>query len=400
MNAAASTLADFGVPGGLELRHFVAPEIVLGRGALDLAGRHVAAYQGRKILLVTDENVRRAGWCGRVEESLRQAGCAYAIFDRLTPNPKDHEIMAGVDFYLRQGCDVLLAVGGGSVIDCAKCIGAAAANQRHILRFLDSAEGLLPAPPLICVPTTAGSGADVSQFAVVLDTRRRVKVALIGRAFVPEVTLVDPETTATLPPEYTAACGMDALIHALEAYLSNASSPITDLYALEAARLIRPHLIQAVNDSTNMQSHQAMMLGSLLGGMAFSNAGLGLIHAMGHAVGGLLDATHGAALAAVLLPAARYQFDAAPRCLTFLRAMHPDLKINCEDEALQALLDDFQELRNESGLPRTLAELGVRRSDLAALARNALQDVCLATAPVAPTLEDLEELFKEAYGRQ
>jgi alcohol dehydrogenase class IV len=399
MNTTPPASDDLG--GGMELRRFIAPEIVLGRGALDRAGRHVAAYQGRKILLVTDENVRRAGWCGRVEESLRQAGCAYAIFDRLTPNPKDHEIMAGVDFYLRQGCDVLLAVGGGSVIDCAKCIGAAAANQRHILRFLDSTEGLLPAPPLICVPTTAGSGADVSQFAVVLDTRRRVKVALIGRSFVPEVTLVDPETIATLPPEYTAACGMDALIHALEAYLSNASSPITDLYALEAARLIRPHLIQAVNDSTNMQSHQAMMLGSLLAGMAFSNAGLGLIHAMGHAAGGLLDATHGAVLAAVFPSAARYQFaNAAPRCRAFLRAMHPDFKIDCEDEALQALLDDFQELRNELGLPRTLAELGVRHSDLSALARNALQDVCLATAPVAPTLEDLEELFKEAYGRQ
>ncbi len=400
MNAATSTSDELGVLEGMELRRFVAPEIVFGRGALELVGRHIAAYQGRRILLVTDENVRRAGWFGQVEASLRKAGSRYVIFDRLTPNPKDYEIMAGVDFYLRQGCDMVLAVGGGSVIDCAKGIGAAAVNQRHILRFLDSVEGMLPSPPLICVPTTAGSGADVSQFAVVLDTRRRVKATLIGRAFVPEVTLVDAETTATLPKEYVAASGLDALIHALEAYLSNASSPITDLYALEAARLIRSNLVQAVNHPEDQQSRHSMMLGSLLAGIAFSNAGLGLIHAMGHAVGGLLDAVHGVALSAVFSSAARFQFDAAkPRCLAFLRAMHPHLNLKDEDKALQALMDDFQLLREELELPLTLAEIGVRQSDLPALARQALEDACLATAPRAPTLEDIEELFVEGYGR-
>lgn len=400
MSAATSTSADFSVRVSMELRRFVAPEIIIGRGALKLVGRHAAAYQGRKILLVTDENVRCADWFGQVEASLHQAGCVYTIFDRLTPNPKDHEIMAGVDFYLRQGCDVLLAVGGGSVIDCAKGIGVAAVNQRHILRFLDGMEGMLPSPPLICIPTTAGSGADVSQFAVVLDTRRRVKTALIGRAFVPEVTLVDPDTTATLPKEYAATSGLDALVHALEAYLSNASSPISDLCALEAGRLIRSSLVQAVNHPEDLQSRQTMMLGSLLAGIAFSNAGLGLIHSMGHAVGGLLDATHGAALSAVFLPAARYQCQAATsRCLAFLHAVRSDLKIDHQEEAPQALLDDFQSLQKELGLPLTLAELNVRDSDLPALARYALEDVCLATAPRAPTLEDLEELFVEAYGR-
>jgi len=213
------------------LRKFVAPEFVFGSGSRKLVGRYATNLGAKRVLLVTDPGVIAAGWAGDVADVLIESGIAYSLFSAVTPNPKAEEVMAGVRHYEANECDIIVSVGGGSVTDCAKGIGIASANKSHILDFEGVDNVPLPPPPLICVPTTAGTSADVSQFAIITDTAERVKIAIISKAVVPDVSLVDPDTCFTMDPYLTACTGLDALVHAIEAFVSQANGPMSDLHA-------------------------------------------------------------------------------------------------------------------------------------------------------------------------
>ena len=206
------------------LRKFVAPEFIFGLEARRLAGRYAKNLGGQKILVVTDPGVIAAGWTKDVTESLEEANLAYTVFDGVTPNPRAEEIMAGAEIYQREGCNLIVAVGGGSPMDCAKGIGIVSTNKKHILEF----EGVdlvpIPGPPLICIPTTGGTSADVSQFAIIANMREKVKIAIISKTVVPDVALIDPVTLTTMDSYLTACTGLDALTHAIEAFVSTAHS--------------------------------------------------------------------------------------------------------------------------------------------------------------------------------
>jgi alcohol dehydrogenase len=378
-----------------ELRKFVAPEIVFGDGALGLIGQCAANLGARKVLLVTDPGVCAAGWADSVQKLLREEGIAYFLFDHVTPNPKDHEVMAGASAYREENCDVIVVVGGGSPMDCAKAIGVVATNDRHVLEFEGVDEVAVPGPPLICIPTTAGTSADVSQFAIITDTARQVKIAIISKTLVPDVALIDPVTTVTMPPQLTAATGMDALVHAVEAYVSNASSALTDLNALEAIRLVIRHLPRAVQDPQNMRYRNGMMLASLLAGLAFSNASLGLVHSMAHALGGLLDLPHGDCNAILLEYVVRFNFVAvAGRYRSVGQAMGVDMRGSPADgEVLAEALGRFRRL---VGIHETLGRLGVTLGDIPDMAHKAFHDPCLATNPTQPNVRDIELLYEQA----
>ena len=294
------------------LRKFVAPEIVFGSKASELAGRYAANLGSRRPLLVTDPGILEAGWAEQVRARLVEAGLAVETFSAVTPNPKDHEVMAGARFFADKACDALVAVGGGSVLDCAKGIGVVIANGGHIADYEGVDTIANPMPPLVCVPTTSGSSADVSQFAIISDTRRKVKIALVSKMLVPEVALVDPDTTVTMSPDLTAGTGLDALTHAIEAYVSNANSPMTDLFALEAVRLVGAFVTRAVRDPLDMEARTRMSLASLDAGLAFSNAILGAVHGMAHSLGGALDLPHGECNAILLGPVIAYNYRSAP----------------------------------------------------------------------------------------
>ena len=381
--------------GKPELRKFVAPEMVLGEGALSLIGQYAANFGARRVLLVTDPGVRAAGWAGPVENALKEEGISHVVFDAITPNPKDHEVMAGAGVYLSEKCDVIVVVGGGSPTDCAKGIGIVATNDRHILEFEGMDEVVVPGPPLVCIPTTAGSSADVSQFAIITDTARQVKIAIISKTLVPDVALIDPETTVTMSPELTAATGMDALVHAVEAYASNASSPLTDLNGLEAIRLVTSHLPGAVQEPRSSLARRGMMLGSLLAGLAFSNASLGLVHSMAHALGGRMDLPHGDCNAILLEHVIRFNFTAAAeRYRAVGRAMGLDMEGSPADgELLSQALVRF---RRRVGIHQTLGRLGVTTADIPDMARKAFHDPCLATNPVQPTVREIEVIYEQA----
>ncbi len=377
-----------------ELRKFVAPEFLYGPGAIGLAGQYTRNLGIRNALVVTDRGVMEHGWAPRVLDALEAEGIGSVVFSEITCNPKDREVMEGADLYRREGCEAIVAIGGGSPMDCAKGIGIVTSNGRHIREFEGVDQVPVPGPPLICIPTTAGSSADVSQFAIITDTARRVKFAIVSKTMVPDVALIDPSTTVTMDAELTACTGMDALCHAFEAFVSNASSPITDLHALEAVRLISRHLTAAIRAPRNLDLRDKMMLGSLHAGLAFSNASLGAVHAMAHSLGGLLDAAHGESNALLLAPVVAYNFEAAgDRYALLAQAMGLP---SGGSRTLPALLESLEQLRRESGITRRLEELGVKRSDLPALAANALRDPCIATNPRQPTQEDIEALYEQA----
>jgi alcohol dehydrogenase len=382
----------------LNLRKFLVPEIVYGEGALALAGRHASNFGATKVLIVTDAGVTEAGWTTKVETSLRASEIPYAVYRRVTANPKDHEVMAGADIYRRKQCDLILAVGGGSPMDCAKGIGIVVGNGRRILEFEGVDEVPNPGPPMIFVPTTAGTSADVSQFAIITDTVRQVKIAIVSKMVVPDISLVDPQTTVTMSPELTAATGMDALCHSFEAFASNAASAITDMAALRAVGLIVDNLPGAYTHPADMAHRDSMMMASLMAGMAFSNASLGLVHAMAHSMGGAKDLAHGECNAILLEKIVRFNFEAAPEKYTQLAAaMGVQTGNRQPPEVREALIEKIVSLRQALGLTQRLKDMGVRLGDLPQLARNAAMDPCLATNPRNASPAEIEKLYLEIY---
>lgn len=378
------------------LRKFLVPEIVYGVGSLELAGRHARNLGASRVLLVSDPGIRASGWLERVETSLREADLASATFTDISPNPRDHEVMAGAERYRSEGCDLIVAVGGGSPMDCAKGIGVVATNGGHITDFEGVDEIANPVPPLVFIPTTAGTSADVSQFAIISDTRRRVKIAIVSKMVIPDIALVDPQTTTTMPPELTAATGMDALCHAFEAAVSTASSPLTDMAADSAIALVVDNLPGACREPDNMRYRDNMMMASLMAGLAFSNASLGIVHAMAHSLGGRMDLAHGECNALLLEKAIVFNY---PKTLDVYNrlAARMGLKIDAlpPERRAVAIADSVASLRRTIGITQRLGDYGIHVDDLSQLAAMAVHDPCLATNPREANSADIETLYRQ-----
>lgn len=382
---------------GAELRKFVAPEFVFGPGALRLAGRYARNFHARKALIVTDPGVMAAGWVEAVRASLTASGIPFLVFHDVSPNPRSEEAMHGADVYAHEGCDVVVAIGGGSVIDCAKALAIVSTNHRPIGEFEGIDNVPEPGPPLIAIPTTAGTSADVSQFAIIANMQERVKFAIISKTVVPDIALVDPETTVTMDPYLTACTGMDALVHAVEAYVSNAHSPLYDLHALEAIRMIARHLQTAIEQPANIDARTGMMLASLEAGLAFSNASLGAVHAMAHSLGGYLDLPHGECNALLLEHVIAYNFEAAPdRYAAIAAALGIPAHERTGNGMRTAVLTRINAMRTAAHIAGTLADRGLQSGDIPVLADKAVRDPCLVTNPRNAAKRDLEVIYEEA----
>ncbi len=381
----------------MELRKFLAPEIVFGPGAADLAGMYVRHLQARKVLVVTDSGVLHSGWVDKVCKSLNGDGVGYHVYAAISPNPREEEVMHGAELFAAQGCDAILAIGGGSPMDCAKGIGIVHTNGMHILEFEGVDQVPVPGPPLIAVPTTAGTSADVSQFAIISDQSRKVKIAIVSKTMVPDAALIDPVLTTTMDAELTACTGLDALTHAVEAYVSNASSPITDLFALSAMRRIFGNLERVIAAPQDLEGRSEMLQGSLEAGLAFSNAILGAVHAMAHSLGGFLDLPHGACNAILLPHVMRFNLQAAePRFRDMAEAMGLDLTGLSPREAGLAGIDAVDALKRRAGITKTLGQLGVTRDILPELAAKAVADPCMLTNPRPAGVKEVLALYEQA----
>ncbi len=380
-----------------EMRKFVVPEFIFGAGARHRVGDYARHFSARRVLIVSDPGVIAAGWLKEVQDDLEKVGIPWVVFQALTPNPKDHEVMAGALLYAREHCDVIVAVGGGSVVDCAKGIGIVHSNRCDITAFEGVDRVNIPGPPLICIPTTAGAAADVSQFCIICNTPGRYKMAIISKSMVPDVSLVDPETTLTMNPYLTACTGLDALTHAIEAYVSTASSPIVDLHALAAIKLLWHNIETAVSQPTLMPARENMVLGSLQAGIAFSNASLGAVHALAHPLGGYLDLQHGECNALLLEHVIRFNAATAPeRYQQIAEAMGIDPRGLSPREMVGRITDAILARRTRLGVLGSLETRGVRVADIPELASHAVKDACLVTNPRRATINDIKVIYGEA----
>ncbi|HSM93524.1 MAG TPA: iron-containing alcohol dehydrogenase [Anaeromyxobacteraceae bacterium] len=376
---------------------FVAPEILSGNGVRSLVGRSALNLGARHVLLVTDPGVEAAGWASEAAAALAAAGVAYTLFDGVSPNPRAAQVHAGAAAYRACGANAIVVVGGGSPVDCAKGIGIVAANGGSILDYEGVDRIDVAIPPLVCLPTTAGAAADASQFAIITDEEAHAKIAIVSKTLVPDLTLLDPGVLTTKPPALTAATGLDTLCHAVEACASTAASPLTDLLALEAIRTLVVSLPRCMERPDDLGARAAMQQACLYAGLAFSNASLGAVHAMAHALGGLRDLPHGECNAILLPHVAAWNFEAAEAPLRRVgAAMGLGLERLHGAEAAGRLRDGLADLARRVGVTGTLRDAGIRPEELAGLARTALEDPCMATNPRIPSEADLVGIFAAA----
>lgn len=376
---------------------FLVPEVVFGYGALSEAGFAARRLGARRVFVVTDPGIIEAGWYDELIALLTSAGLPYAMWHEVTPNPKDHEVAAGYQAYLSSGCDVLIGLGGGSVIDATKAIAILAGNGGQILDYEGVDKVVHAIPPLIMIPSTSGTGADVSQFCVITDTCRKLKATLIGRALVPNISITDPRLLTTMPDSLNAATGLDALTHGIEAYVSLAANTLTDLHALKAIDLISANLTQTIDRPTDVPARVSMAQASLEAGLAFTNAILGATHAMSHQAGGALDLPHGVVNGVLLPHVMRFNAQAVPhRFVPIASALGIDMDRADPQEAGELAAVRVRELADEVGVPRGLSDLGITEDDIASLAKTTMGDACLSTNPRAASVSDIETLFRVA----
>jgi len=379
------------------LRKFVSPEIVFGTGARKSVANFASNLGAKHVFLVSDPGVAAAGWVSEIVDLLTVASLRVTIFTGVSANPRVDEVMAGAELYKSSECDVIVAIGGGSPMDCAKGVGIIASNGRHILDFEGVDTITNPPPPLILIPTTAGTSADVSQFAIISDPNRRFKFSIISKAVVPDVSLIDPEVTETMSGYLTACTGVDALVHAIEAFVSTGSGPLTDSHALEAIRLINRNLEPLVENTADPFLREQIMLASMQAGLAFSNAILGAVHAMAHSLGGFLDLPHGLCNALLLEHVVAYNFKSAEdRFQRVAEAMDIDTRGMSKPEIQKRLMNRIVQLKRKVGLEDKLANLGVSVSDIPSLSGFALQDPCILTNPRKSSLRDVQVVYEEA----
>jgi len=377
------------------LRKFVAPEYIYGFGSRNLVSRFAHNLSLSKILLVTDSGVIKTGWVDEIIQQLLSEGFAVTVFDNISPNPRDFEVMEGVRAFNNNQCDSIVAIGGGSAMDCAKGIGICVANDQHILEFEGVDQVNIPAPPLICLPTTAGTSADVSQFCIITDTTRHLKIAIVSKTTIPDVALIDPEMTMTMPLNLTVETGLDALTHAIEAYVSNASSPMTDLNAIEAIKLIYKYMPKVYENPENIEYRHQMMLASLYSGLAFSNASLGAVHSMAHSMGGLKDLPHGLCNSILLDKVIDFNFNASSHKFKNIAEAFGLKTGALTSQYIKTDLGKFmKDFKASLNIDKRFGEFGLKENEIEQLSNNAIKDACTATNPKKISVDDIKRIYE------
>lgn len=375
--------------------------VVYGRGALECVGEE-ARRLGTKALIVSDAALERLGVVAECRAHLAKAGVEAAVYAGVNTEPVDTYVDEALACYREEGCDHLIALGGGSAIDTAKSVALVAENGGRIADYHTGARPICrPAAPLIAVPTTAGTGSEVTDVTVITNTATDVKMMIKHPALLPTVALVDPLLTVSTPPAVTAATGMDALCHAIEAYLSRRAQPLTDGLALTAVRRIAGHLRRAYTNGQDLEAREAMALAAMEAGMAFSNASVALVHGMSRPIGALFHVPHGIANAMLMPAVLAYTKPACVARLAVLgRAMCPDASGASDEEAADEAIREIKRLCRDLAIPN-LQAWGVAEKDLCEkatkMADDALASGSPANNPRVPTREEIIRLYEVCY---
>lgn len=378
----------------MHINKFVTPEIIFGKNSIRQVGDACLRLGAKKVFIVSDEGVAKAGWLEKVMDICKESQLPFATFIDITTDPKDTEVVNGCRAYIDHECDAIIGVGGGSALDMAKAIAILATNGGKISDYRGIDKIGKPLPPMIMIMTTAGSGSEVSQFSIIVDSDRKKKITIISKTLVPDIAIIDPYTLVTKDSSLTAATGMDVLTHAIEAYVSIAATPLTDVQAKNALSLVSTYLRPSVASKTNEEAKEAMAMASLQAGLAFSNAILGAAHAISHAIGGKFFLPHGE-INAILLPyVMEFNFIAAPKRFTEMaELMGIDTRGLTQREAGNSAIQFVKELSLDIGIPKRLRDIGITE-DIDFISQAALEDACMITNPRDMNLEQVKSLLK------
>lgn len=370
--------------------------ILFGPGTVAKAGEVVKREGCTRVLITTDKGVQEAGILNEVVLALEKEGVDYVVFDGVKENPSVAVVAEALNMVVENKCDLIMGVGGGSSMDTAKLCAIAARNPDPIVTY----EGMDKFPnrplPVIAIPTTAGTGSEVSQSAIVTDEEKRRKISIRGTKNAPVVAILDPVLLRSIPPKVAAATGMDALAHAIEAYQSTAASPLSDIFALEAIRLISGNLRQFVSNPENTTAASSMLFGSMLAGAAFANGRVGVPHAMALPLGALFGVPHGVACAVLLLPGMKFSWVGNPtRFATIARTMGEGVDDLPVDMAAQKSIDAVGKLMKDIGIPFDLKAWNIPASTIEPMAQDVIKSKIHITNCRKVTVEDVVRLYNE-----
>ncbi|GLI36999.1 iron-containing alcohol dehydrogenase [Geobacter hydrogenophilus] len=376
---------------------FIPTVTLMGVGSSKETGAQVKALGAKKALLVTDKGISAMGMADQIKQQVEAAGVAVVIFDGAEPNPTDTNVHDGVKAYQESGCDSIISLGGGSSHDCAKGVGLVIGNGGHIRDFEGVNKSTKPMPPFVAINTTAGTASEMTRFCIITNTDTHVKMAIVDWRCTPNIAINDPVLMLGKPAPLTAATGMDALTHAVEAYVSTIATPITDACALQAIKLIAEYLSPAVANGDNLEARDRMAYAEYLAGMAFNNASLGYVHSMAHQLGGFYNLPHGVCNAILLPAVSEFNAIACPkRYADIAVALGEDITGLAPLDAAHKGIAAIRKLSAAIGIPAGLKELNVKEEDLKVMAENAKKDACQLTNPRKATLDQVIGIFKAA----
>ncbi|MDE0426329.1 MAG: iron-containing alcohol dehydrogenase [Candidatus Poribacteria bacterium] len=388
------------------LSYFLPPRIEFGDGTIQNLGEYVKTFNGKKPILVSDAGVINAGILAKAIEALDAAGLAHAIYSDIEPNPTDLSIADGVEAYKTEACDVVIAVGGGSVMDAAKAIRLLITHEPPLEPYYADVGGLArirgDMPPLICVPTTAGTGSEVSQGAIITDTSLQTtdrwrKRAIVTPFNMANIALLDPGITLGMPPALTAATGMDAITHGIEAYTATKYHPIAEGVALQALKILSANIQKVYHNGEDVTARGEMLLGSCMAAFSFQK-GLGAVHSLAHQLSTDAPIPHGVANAILLPPVMEFNFShASEKYAEVARTLGIDTTDMDIDEAGNAAIDKIRAFNTELNMPAGLGAAGLDRGKIPKLAADAMLDHCHKFNPRACTETDMVALFQASF---
>ena len=383
--------------------YFIPSVTLIGIGAAKQIPEKIKALGGSKPLIVTDKGITGAGITKQITDLLDAAKMKYVVYDETIPNPTDTNVHAGVDVYTKEKCDSLITLGGGSSHDCGKGVGLVIANGGKIHDYEGVDKSSKPMPPYLAVNTTAGTASEMTRFCIITDTSRHVKMAIVDWRVTPGIAVDDPMLMVGMPPALTAATGMDALTHAVEAYVSTIANPMTDSAAEKAIELIAKYLRPAVANGQDIEAREGLCFAQYLAGMAFNNASLGHVHAMAHQLGGFYDLPHGECNAILLPHVEKFNLIAKmDRFVKIAQLLGENTAGLAPRDAAELALVGIKKLSEDIGIPSGLIELGkrygkeVKASDIDTMVGNAQKDACGLTNPRCPKDVDVKAIYTAA----
>ncbi len=378
-------------------RIYLPPLSLVGPDALKELKEELASRGFKKALFVTDDVLVQIGVAQKVEEILKGASLDYVMYSAVKQNPNVDNVNEGFKLLQDNGCDCIITLGGGSPQDCGKAIGILATNGGKIEDYEGVHMSKKKSLPIIAINTTAGTASEITINYVITDEKRKVKMVMVDKNCLVDIAVNDSMLMLNMPKGLTAATGMDALTHAVEAYVTAGAFEWSDTLALKAIELISSSLRDAVHDGQNVEARTKMAWGQFIAGQAFSNCGLGYVHSMAHQLGGFYDLPHGVCNAILLPVVEEYN---APVCGDRFRdiaeAMGVDTTSMSTEEANKAAIDAIKKLSSDVGIPAGIKELGAKEEDFEIMAKNALVDACAGGNPKTVNLEDTIELYKAA----